>query len=122
MEQLEVRDRIRELRTKEGLSRLDFGEKIGKTSDAVYNLEKGRARISKEVISLICKIFRVNENWILSGEGEMYAMKSDFKLGEAFDNIIDSEELTEIVCDLISLNDEKISIIRNLVRVLKTND
>lgn len=122
-EQLEIGMRIEELRKSEKLSRPKFGKKIGRTDDAIYNIEKGRAKIADETLELICDIFRVNKIWLEKGEGEMYKIKpSDLRFGEAVDRIIDSEELSSIVMDLIKLSDEKIDIIKKLVSILSENE
>lgn len=57
-------------------SRKDFGESIGKSSSQISDMLKGIKPISVKTIHLICQVFPiVNEDWFLTGEGEM--LKSD---------------------------------------------
>ena len=64
--------RIRELRKTLMLSGEKFGEKIGLTRMAISNLENGRYNITEQSIIAICHEFNANEQWLRSGEGEMF--------------------------------------------------
>ena len=55
-----------------GLSQQEFAEKIGIKRGAVANYEVGRNEPIDAVVSLICKTYNVNENWLRTGEGEMF--------------------------------------------------
>ena len=67
--------RIRRIRDDKGLTRKEFGEKLGVTGDMINNIERGRAEVKEYIIKLVCKEFDVNENWLRTGEGEMYTNK-----------------------------------------------
>ncbi|MCX4334716.1 MAG: helix-turn-helix domain-containing protein [Bacteroidales bacterium] len=57
-------------------SRKDFGESVGKSSSQISDMLKGIKPISVKTIHLICQVFPiVNEDWFLTGEGDM--LKSD---------------------------------------------
>lgn len=64
--------RIEALRKDQGLSRASFGARIGVSGDVINNLERGRVEAKEHMILLLCKEFNINENWIRTGEGEMY--------------------------------------------------
>ena len=104
-------------------ARSKFGLKVGKSEDAIYNLERGRASVSKEFIELVCNVFNINPSWLNDGVGEMYNISSAVTdITNTLDKILDSEELYDIVNKLINLNDEKIKILSDLVRVLSDNE
>lgn len=67
-----MNNRIREVREELGMSRVDFGERIGVSGDVINNLERGRIDIKEERIKLICSTFNVSENWLRTGKGEMH--------------------------------------------------
>lgn len=120
---MSISSRIEELRTAEDLSRGNFGKKIGKTVDAIYNLERGRASIKPELIDLICKTFYVNRDWLVNGEGEMYYIsKESLDLGGTISKILDSEQLSILTSQLVNLSDEKIKVIEDLVKLLSENE
>lgn len=120
---MNINERLERIRKSEKLSRVKFGKKLGKTEDAIYNLERDRAAISKEFTELVCNTFQINEEWLIYGTGEMYNISPDaLKLSGALDKILDSEELSSIMYDIINLNDEKVKILSDLVRVLSENE
>lgn len=67
-----MNERIKAVRTALGLSQQEFAEKIGIKRGAVANYEVGRNEPIDAVVSLICKTYNVNENWLRTGEGEMF--------------------------------------------------
>lgn len=68
-----MNERIRLLRENAGLSRAAFGQKIGVSGDVINNLERGRVEVKEPMIKLICSEFSVNENWLRTGVGDMFA-------------------------------------------------
>lgn len=65
--------RIKEIRTTLGMTQTEFGERIGFSRPMVANLEgAGRAEIKDHAIHLLCKEYNVNEEWLRTGEGEMF--------------------------------------------------
>lgn len=68
--------RIEILRKSLGETRASFGEKIGVSGDVINNLERGRVEIKEHMILLICKAYKVNEDWLRYGEGEMFLPKT----------------------------------------------
>lgn len=64
-------ERIKELRKKLGLTQQEFADKLGIKRGAVANYEIGRNVPIDAVISLICREFNVNEDWLRNGTGPM---------------------------------------------------
>ena len=71
-----MNDRIKELRKALGLTQQDFSERIGVKRNTVAQYEIGRNPPNDTVITLICREFNVNEEWLRTGEGEMFKPKS----------------------------------------------
>ncbi len=65
-------NRIKELRKSLGLTQQEFADRLNIKRGAIANYEIGRNVPIDAVISLICKEFNVNENWLRTGEGEMF--------------------------------------------------
>lgn len=72
-----INERIREVREYLKLSRNDFGERLGMSGDSINNLERGRVVIKDFIIKLISQEFNVDENWLRTGEGSMFALELD---------------------------------------------
>lgn len=71
-----MNDRIKELRKALGLTQQDFSERIGVKRNTVAQYEIGRNPPNDTVITLICREFNVSEEWLRTGEGEMFKPKS----------------------------------------------
>lgn len=67
-----MNERIKELRKSLGLTQLEFGEQVGVKANTIGNYEIGLRTPSDAVIRAICREFNVNENWLRTGEGEMF--------------------------------------------------
>lgn len=67
-----MKDRIREVREYFGLSMEKFGSRIGIGKASISLLESGKNNPSIQTIALICREFGVNEQWLRTGEGEMF--------------------------------------------------
>lgn len=97
-------ERIKELRKALGLTQQQFADKIKVKRNTVAQYEIGRNEPIETVISLICREFNVNENWLRTGEGEMFV------------TLTKEEELTDFLADLIK--GERGDFARRLVSVL----
>ena len=57
-----------------GLTKTAFGQRIGLTQSFVSRLALGVSAPSDRTISDICREFNVREEWLRTGEGEMYIL------------------------------------------------
>ncbi|WP_306542065.1 helix-turn-helix domain-containing protein [Acidaminococcus intestini] len=67
-----MNERIKELRKALGLTQQKFADKIGVKQNTVAQYEMGRNQPIDTVITLICKEFNVNEDWLRYGDGKMF--------------------------------------------------
>lgn len=67
-----MNERIKEIRTKLGLTQQEFADKIKVKRNTVATYEMGRSIPSDSAIALICKEFDINEEWLRYGVGEPY--------------------------------------------------
>lgn len=65
--------RIKFLRKNSGLTQEKFAERIGLKQNSIALIESGKRNISDQTILSICREFGVREEWLRTGEGEMYA-------------------------------------------------
>ena len=70
-ELLVIGERIKELRKALGMTQEKFAERIGLKRNSVALIELGRDT-SEQTIFAICREFRVNEDWLRTGAGEMF--------------------------------------------------
>lgn len=67
-----MRVRIKEVRKLLGESKLTFAEKMGVKQNTWSNIETGVNPFSERYVHLVCFTHKINEKWLLSGEGEMF--------------------------------------------------
>lgn len=69
---MSIGERIKKLRKHLDLTQQKFGERLGIKGNTVAQYELGRNEPIDAVLSLICKEFNVNENWLRTGDGKMF--------------------------------------------------
>ncbi|OUP12647.1 hypothetical protein B5F35_07925 [Anaeromassilibacillus sp. An200] len=84
-----VNERIKKLRQALNLSQDEFGKRLGVTRGAITNIELNKVEPKPLFVDLICREFNASENWIRTGEGEMFVEKTE------------SEELAAFFGDLL---------------------
>lgn len=67
-----MNNRIKEIRKALNLHQKDFGAKIGLKSNSISDIENGKCIVTERTILNVCSQFNVNENWLRTGEGEMF--------------------------------------------------
>lgn len=69
---MDIGSRIKKLRKELDLTQTEFAARIGSVQNTVTGYESGRRNPSAPVLSLICREFNVNEEWLREGTGEMF--------------------------------------------------
>lgn len=69
---MSIGTRIKEIRKSNGLTQVEFGNKVGLTKSAVSKVEKDIHGISDGVFLNIINEFCLNEEWLMNGTGNQY--------------------------------------------------
>ena len=67
-----MNERIKKLRKELKLTQQEFSDKLHIKRNTLANYEIGRNEPIDAVVALICKTYNVNEEWLRSGEGDMF--------------------------------------------------
>ena len=67
-----MKDRIKEIRNSRNLTQQAFADKLQIPRNNIAGYETGKRSPSDAVVSLICREFNVNEEWLRTGNGEMF--------------------------------------------------
>lgn len=67
-----MKDRIKLLRKELHLTQQEFADQLGIKRNTIATYEIGRNEPIDAVIQLICSKFGVNEEWLRTGEGDMF--------------------------------------------------
>lgn len=89
-----MKERLKTIRKKLGLNQTEFANKLGMSQQAYSALENGINPITERHIKPICSIFGINENWLLTGNGEPFVSRPN------------KERLEYILCKLNATNQE----------------
>ena len=77
-----MNERIKELRKVLNLSQESFSSKLNISRSHFAMIENGSKNITDRVFSDICRVFNVNEEWLINGTGEMFAPAFNDKLDQ----------------------------------------
>lgn len=77
---VDIGERIKKLRTAKKLTQQSFADKISVKRNTVALYEASKISPSDAVLSLICREFGVSENWLRTGEGEMFLPEDEESL------------------------------------------
>ena len=69
--------RIKLARNTLELNQSEFGGKIGLTNAAISMIENGDRGLTEQSIISLCREYRINESWLRSGKGDMFAEEFD---------------------------------------------
>lgn len=69
--------RLRAVRKALHLSQREFGERLGVSRDVISNMEYGRVQPKELFLQHLCRLYKVNRAWLDSGEGPIFAERSE---------------------------------------------
>lgn len=110
-----MKDRLRELRKHLKLSQTAFAEKIGVSRSVVKNLELGVVEIKEHMIKLICSTFNINEDWLKTGDGDMFAVTQTSIIDELRNTYNLNDLDIAIVEGYLNLGEQERSIFRKYI-------
>ncbi|WP_405355246.1 helix-turn-helix domain-containing protein [Ruminococcus sp.] len=79
----ELTNRVIEVRKSEGLNQRQFAEKLDLSTNFINQCENGKREFSERTIKDIASTFKINLEWLRTGEGEMYDEESEEVVLEA---------------------------------------
>lgn len=94
-----MNSRVKSLRKQLQLNQTEFGQKIGLKNGAISWMEKDGNTIIDQNIKLICSELNVNENWLRTGEGDMF-------------NPPPTDDVLALMQDKMNLTSQEIEIVR----------
>lgn len=93
--------RAKQIRKNAGLNQTEFGKRIGMTRDNIANIELNRAEIKDVFVKAVCREFNVNEEWLRTGNGEMYNLQTDEVAEAVSDLLLESNPLYDMIIDIL---------------------
>ena len=111
---MNMKDRIKLIREgadeKKKLSQQEFANSLGLSRNMIAQVEMGTRILSDRSIRDICRIYKVNEDWLRTGNGEMKQPRSDNEIIDKFVNDVleaKSEDIRKRLINALSQLDER---------------
>lgn len=96
---MDISERITHLRKTLKLSQAAFGEGVGVSRDVIKNIDNKLVAPKPLLIQQICKVYKVDPDWLETGEGEMFLEKDPISdLFEFTKNLFLDRNLSWVRC------------------------
>lgn len=104
----EIGLRVKAVRKHYGLSQTMFGHQISLSRTHIAQVETGTGVLSDKAISLLCRVFQVNKRWLLTGNGDMFAIANKKEaITSLFSDVLQNESFKyNIISGLALLDDQ----------------
>jgi len=76
---MSIIERIRLVRKTFGLNQIEFARRIGLTQTYLSMIELEKSTLTDKNVKLICATFAINEKWLRTGKGKMFAAMSPYE-------------------------------------------
>ena len=70
-------ERIRLIRKENHMNQTEFAKELSLSTTTVCQLECGKYQMARTTKRIVCSRFRINPEWLETGEGEMHAVKGN---------------------------------------------
>lgn len=119
-----MNERIKAIRKHKlvNLTQEAFGQRIGITKAAISKIESGNANPSEQTLLSICREFNVNEEWLRTGNGEMFnPMSEDEELDLYVGRISgDADEFKKnLIKTLCKLSEDEWDVLKKIISEMK---
>lgn len=121
---MEVFERVKKLRKEVlNITQQEFADSVHISRSNMGNIEIGRIAMTDRVIGDICRAFNVSEDWLRTGEGEMFVQLSrDEEIAAFVGSVIGDEDAVfkrRFISMLSKLNESQWELLEQMVDKLK---
>lgn len=96
-----MKARIKSIRKALKLTQTEFGERIGLKGNTITGYENGLRTPSESIVLSICREFNVDEEWLRTGEGDMFVQLPEedeyFKAATMISKENDKEAMNAVI-------------------------
>lgn len=121
-----LKERIKELRKTLDLTLEEFGNKIGVTKTTISRIENGVNSVTNQMLTSICREFNVNEEWLRTGEGDMFVpLTRSEAIAEFAGSLMKEEDASfkkRLIEALAKLNEQEWEVLEGIARKLTESD
>lgn len=111
--------RIKEIRQNAGMTQREFADRIGVSRNTIAAYETDARVPIDAIIVSICREFNVNEDWLRTGLGNMYAeVNPNIQLSKALGSLLREEAGSfkkQLILSLLELNQKEWDTLEKLI-------
>ena len=111
--------RIKKIRQNAGMTQREFADRIGVSRNTIAAYETDARVPIDAIIVSICREFTVNEDWLRTGLGNMYAeVNPDIQLSKALGSLLREEAGSfkkQVILSLLALNQKEWDTLEKLI-------
>ncbi len=119
-----MNERLKKLRKELDMTQQEFADRIGIKRNSLANYETGRNTPIDAIIVSICREFNVNENWLRTGEGEMFIeMSYDDEIAQFVGQVMGEEDDSfkkRLISGLAALDDNGWKVLEDFLDSIQT--
>lgn len=119
-----MNERLKKLRKELDMTQQEFADRIGIKRNSLANYETGRNTPIDAIIVSICREFNVNENWLRTGEGEMFVeMSYDDEIAQFVGQVMGEEDDSlkkRLISGLAALDDNGWKVLEDFLDSIQT--
>lgn len=98
--------RFKQMREALGKTQTEFGEGIGVSRSVIKNIEYGVTQPTKLFLNHLCEVYKVNLNWLETGEGEMFDKSEQLdETARLIESVSDSPAMLSLLATWAQLSD-----------------
>lgn len=120
-----MKERLKQLRKTLGLTQQEFADKLKVPRNTIGGYEVGKSNPSDGAVNNICNIFNVNEDWLRTGNGEMFIeLTRDEQIENFVGDVLKSEEDSfkkKFISMLSALDESDWEVLQKMVELMQEN-
>lgn len=113
-----MNERIKKIRKELHMTQQEFATSLNVSKSTVEGYEYGKLNVTDRVIAYICTVYNVSEEWLRTGNGDMFKpISRETEIARIVNEIIDAPDddfklnLTKI---LYAMTPEEINVLKNI--------
>lgn len=112
----DIRERLKVIRKIHKISQKEFGVRLNLSQGQIGSYENGHRNVPDRTIKDICKEFKISEEWLKTGEGDMYEISNESDYVDVITNDENSDTIKQIMHEIACLDKEYLEAILTLVK------
>lgn len=117
-----MKNRIKEIRKGLNLTQQEFADRLGIKRNTIATYETGRNTPIDAVISLICREFKINEEWLRNGTGSMFIVTPSSAMEQLKKEFNLDDFSYHLVYEYLKLEPAQKNIVNNFLQSIMKED